>query len=144
MTAPVFYSEPGSTWWPVLWGPVFALVGATVEWTTGPVHVVAWVIVAFLFAGAAAVWVQARRRICSVELTHLTLRQGREELPLDQIAAADEEVGTPMAARVLGGGLAVPRKFESVPLKLWDGTTVLAWAQDGEALRAALRERIDS
>ncbi|CAM3638430.1 hypothetical protein KIPE111705_18235 [Kibdelosporangium persicum] len=144
MSAPVLYSEPGSTWWPVLWGPIFAVVGALVEWMTGPVHTAAWVIVAFLFAGASAVWVQARRKICSVELTHLTLRQGREVIPLEQIVAADEEVGTPMAARVLGGGLAVPRKFDSVPVKLYDGTTVLAWAKDGEALRAALRERIDS
>jgi hypothetical protein len=144
MTQPVLYSEPGSTWWPVLWGPIFAVVGAVIELTTGPVHTLAWVLVAIGFAGAAAIWVQGRRRVCSVELTPVSLRQGRETIDLDKIAAADEEVGTPMAARVLGGGLSVPRKFDSVPIKLTDGTAVLAWAKDGEALRAALRERIDS
>lgn len=144
MIQPVLYAEPGSTWWPVLWGPIFAVVGALVELTTGPVHTLAWVLVAFGFAGAAAIWVNARRKVCSVELTPVTLRQGRETLDVAKIAAADEEVGTPVAARILGGGWAVPRKFEAVPLKLDDGTGVVAWARDGEALRAALRELIES
>ncbi|MET0133228.1 MAG: hypothetical protein ABW215_06505 [Kibdelosporangium sp.] len=144
MIQPVLYAEPGSTWWPVLWGPIFAVVGALVEWTTGPVHTLAWVLVAVLFAGMAAVWANARRNVCSVELTPVTLRQGRETLDVEKIAAADEEVGTPVAARILGGGWSVPRKFEAVPLELRDGTGVVAWARDGEALRAALRELIES
>jgi hypothetical protein len=82
--------------------------------------------------------------MCSVELTPVALRQGRETLDVEKIAAADEEVGTPVAARVLGTGWAVPRKFESVPVRLQDGTTVVAWARDGEALRAALRELVES
>jgi hypothetical protein len=144
VTQPVLYGEPGSTYWPLLWGPIFAVVGALIEWTTGPVHTLGWVLVAFGFAGAAAVWVQGRRRVCSVELTPVSLRQGRETLDVAKIAAADEEVGTPVAARVLGTGWAVPRKFESVPVRLHDGTTVVAWARDGEALRAALRELVES
>jgi hypothetical protein len=144
VTQPVLYSEPGSTWWPVLWGPIFAVVGALVELLTGPVHTLAWVLVAVGFAGAGAVWAQGRRRVCSVELTPVALRQGREVLDVEKIAAADEEVGTPVAARVLGTGWAVPRKFEAVPVRLRDGTTVVAWARDGEALRAALRELIAS
>jgi hypothetical protein len=32
----------------------------------------------------------------------------------------------------------VPRKFTEVPVRLTDGSTVLAWARDGDALRAAL------
>jgi hypothetical protein len=91
-----------------------------------------------------AVWAHGRRNICSVELTPVTLRQGRETLDVEKIEAADEEVGTPVAARVLGGGWSVPRKFESVPVRLQDGTTVVAWARDGEALRAALRELVES
>jgi hypothetical protein len=144
VTQPVLYAEPGSTWWPVLWGPIFAVVGALFEWTTGPVHTLGWTLVAIGFAGAGAIWAQGRRRMCSVELTPVTLRQGRETLDVDKIAAADEEVGTPVAARVLGTGWAVPRKFESVPVRLQDGTTVVAWARDGEALRAALRELVES
>jgi hypothetical protein len=144
VTQPVLYAEPGSTWWPVLWGPIFSLVGALVEWLTGPVHTLAWVLVALVFAGAGAVWANGRRTICSVELTPLTLRQGRETIDVEKIAAADEEVGTPVAARVLGGGWSVPRKFEGVPVRLRDGTTVVAWARDGEALRAALRKLVES
>jgi hypothetical protein len=144
MTQPVLFAEPGSTWWPVAWGPIFAAVGALVELTTGPVHTLGWVLVALVFAGAGAIWANGRRRVCSVELTPETLRQGQETLAVEQIAAADEEVGTSVAARVLGGGWAVPRKFESVPVKLQDGTVVVAWARDGEALRAALRELVES
>jgi len=53
----------------VLWGPIFAVVGALVEWTTGPVHTLGWTLVAVAGAGAGAVWAQGRRRVCSVELT---------------------------------------------------------------------------
>lgn len=144
MTQPVLYSEPGSTWWPALWGPIFAVVGALVEWLTGPVHTLAWTVVAILLAGGGAMWAHGRRQVCSVELTPETLRQGRETLEVAKIEAADEEVGTPVAARVLGTGWAVPRKFESVPLRLKDGTTVVAWAMDGEALRAALQKLVES
>jgi hypothetical protein len=144
VTGDVVYAEPGSTWWPVLWGPVFAIAGALIEWSTGPVHRLAWVLVGIGFAGAAAIWVNGRRRICSVELTRATLRQGRETLDVEKIEAADDEVGTPAGARVLGGGWAVPRKFDAVPVRLKDSTVVIAWARDGDALQAAVRGLIES
>jgi hypothetical protein len=137
------YAESGSSWWPVTWGLVFALVGAGVEALSGPVHVVGWVIVGVGLAGITAVWVQARRRVCSVLLTDVILYQGREPLPVKEIAAVDD-VGTPVGARVLGGGWTVPRKFTEVPLKLADGTVVLAWARDSDALRAALRPLVSA
>jgi hypothetical protein len=144
VTQPVLFAEPGSTWWPVLWGPGFAIVGAMVQWATGPVHTLAWVLFAVAFAGGGAVWANGRRRLWSVELTPVTLRQGRETLDVEKIAAVGEEVGTPVAARVLGGSWAVPRTFEPVPVKLHDGTVVVAWARDGQALRAALRKLVES
>lgn len=134
---PVLYAETGSSWWPVLWGPVFAAVGAGVEATSGPVHGQAWALVALGLFVITLVWVSARRRMCSVRLTPTVLYQGRETLPVARIAGLGE-VGVQMGARVLGGGLAVPRKFTGVPLELDDGTTVLAWAKDGEALQDAL------
>jgi hypothetical protein len=142
--APAIYREPGSSWWPVAWGPIFAAVGALVEALTGPVHGFAWLVVALVMAGAAAIWVNARRKLCSVLLTRETLRQGNEELPVSRIVAVGDEVGTSMGARVLGGSWTVPRKLEGVPMKLDDGTDVLGWAKDGEALRTALRETIDA
>jgi len=132
------YAESGSTWWPVTWGPVFALVGAGVEALSGPVHVLAWVLVGIGLAGLTAIWVQARRRVCSVQLTDEILYQGREPLPVDKIVEVDD-VGTPIGARVLGGGWTVPKRFVEVPLKLADGSVVLAWAKDPDALLAALR-----
>lgn len=137
------YAESGSSWWPVTWGPVFALVGAGVEALSGPVHVLGWVIVGFGLSGITAIWVQARRRVCSVLLTDMILYQGREPLPVKEIAEVDD-VGTPVGARVLGGGWTVPRKFTEVPLKLADGTVVLAWARDSDALLAALRTLVSA
>ncbi len=136
--APVRYAEPGSTWWPATWGLVFALVGAGVEALSGPVHVLTWVLVGAALSGLTLIWVQARRRVCSLRLTADTLYQGREPLPVHRITELDD-VGTPIGARVLGGGWTVPKKFTEVPLRLADGTVVLAWAKDPDAFRAALR-----
>ena len=131
------YAERGSSWWPLLWGPVFAVAGGLVEATTGPVHVLAWTVVGVALAVAAAVWVQARRQAFSVRLTHEVLYQGREELAVARIADI-EDVGPPLGARVLGGGWTVPKRFTEVPLRLRDGSVVLAWARNPDALRGAL------
>ncbi|PPK69419.1 hypothetical protein V5P93_006939 [Actinokineospora auranticolor] len=131
MTQPVLYFEPGSTWWPVLWGPVFGAAGAGVESLTGPVHWFAWWLVGYAFAGMAAVWVAARRRVRRVVLTPVTLQQGREVLEIRRIARV-ADVGVPVGARPLGGGWAVPRKTTEIPLELDDGTVVLAWASAPE------------
>ena len=132
------YAEPGSTWWPVTWGLLFALVGAGAEALSGPVHVIGWVLVGVALSGLTAIWVQARRRVCSVRVTDELLHQGREPLAVSKIVAVDD-VGAPVGARVLGGGWTVPQRFVEVPLKLADGTVVIAWAKDPDALRAALR-----
>lgn len=136
--APELFAEPGSTWWPVLWGPAFAVVGAGAEALAGPVHTIAWVLVGLALAGGAAIWVNARRRLLSVRLTPTTLVQGRETLGVHSIERV-EETEQQMGARVLGGGWAVPRKFIGFPVQLDDGSTVLAWARDGDGLRDALR-----
>jgi hypothetical protein len=138
----VLFAEPGSSWWPVLWGPVFAGVGAALEASTGQVHTVAWVLVGTGLAGVAAIWVHTRRRLLSVRLTRTSLTQGQESIEVRRITEVDE-VGTPAGARVLGGGWTVPRKFTDVPVRLNDGTVVLAWARDGEGLRSALRECVE-
>lgn len=134
---PVLYAEPGSTRWPLLWGPAFAAAGAGLEATTGPVHGVAWLLVGIALFGLAALWVNARRKVYRVELTPATLRQGREELDAATITEVTD-VGPPPGARVLGGGWTTPRRTTEVPLRLDDGTVVLAWALDGEALQQAL------
>lgn len=142
----VVYTEPGSTWWPIAWGPVFALLGAGVEALSGPVHVVDWIVVGVALAGFTWLWVHARRSVCRLELSADTLQQGREALATTEIVEVIDESAedAPVGARVLGGGFTVPNKFHQVPLRLRDGSVVLAWAKQPDALRAALRSLVDS
>ncbi|WP_326945889.1 hypothetical protein OG439_41295 [Amycolatopsis sp. NBC_01307] len=132
------YAESGVSWVAIVWGPVFAVVGALAELVTGgPVHLVGWLLVAFGLCVITIPWVYARRRFLSLEVTTKQLRQGREKVQASELASVTD-VGTPVGARVLGGGWSVPRKYDSLPLKLADGTVVLAWAKDVEALQDAL------
>ncbi|MFL6120813.1 hypothetical protein [Actinophytocola sp.] len=138
----VLYLEPGSTWWPLLWGPAFAAVGAGLEAFTGPVHTVPWLIVAIALFGLAALWVNARRKVYRVELTPSQLTQGRETIDTGTITQVTD-VGAAAGARVLGGGWTAPRKTTEVPIRLEDGTVVLAWALDGEAFQEALADLVE-
>lgn len=149
---PVLYAEPGSSWWPLLWGPVFAVVGVLVEvLTRGPVHVLTWVVLTGVLVASTAVWVYGRRRVCSLRLTPTALSLGREVVPVDAISAVTD-VGGPVGAPVLGGGWTVPKGTTEVPLRLDralrpedppQGRVVLGWARDPEALTSALRSLLD-
>ena len=139
---PVLYAEPGATRWPLLWGPAFAGIGAGVEALSGPVHVVQWLLVGIGLFGVFALWTNARRKVYRVELTPVELRQGRETLPVKDIEQVTD-VGAAPGARILGGGWTVPRKTYEVPLRLDDGSTVLAWARDDDALKAALARLVE-
>lgn len=139
----VLYAERGASGWPVLWGPLFALFGFVVEVVTpGPTHVVMWLLLGGVLAAASAVWVYARRRLCSLRLTPSTLVVGREELEVARIEAVTE-VGAPVGARVLGGGWTAPKGTSEVPLRLVDGSVVVAWALDPEALVEELRPLVE-
>ncbi|MGP4015199.1 hypothetical protein [Saccharopolyspora sp. 5N708] len=143
MTDPVLYSERGSSWWPVLWGPVFALLGLGVEaLTPGPVNTVMWLLIGGALAVVAATWVYGRRRLVSVRLTPTELVQGREELAVSRITAVTE-VGAPVGARVLGGSWTVPKGTGEVPLRVEADEVVLAWAKDPEALTRALTRLVE-
>ncbi len=133
----VLYAEQGSSWWPLLWGPLFAGIGAGSEALVGPVHTVPWLVVGLVLFGFASLWVNARRKVYRVELTPTTLQQGREKLDVSTIAKVTD-VGAATGARVLGGGWTPPRKTGEIPVRLDDGAVVLAWARDDEALREAL------
>ncbi|OZM75247.1 hypothetical protein CFN78_00540 [Amycolatopsis antarctica] len=123
----------------MFWGPGFALTGALLELVAGgPVHTIAWVLVGLTLLVVLSLWVYSRRRFLSVRLTPTHLWQGRESLAVSRIAEVDD-VGSPIGVPVLGGGWSAPRKYEELPLRLDDGSVVLAWARDGVALREALR-----
>ncbi|MPZ84140.1 MAG: hypothetical protein GEV28_28575 [Actinophytocola sp.] len=138
----MLFTERGSSWWPLLWGPLFAVVGAGVEATTGPVHWLPWFGVGVVLFGIAAAWVSARRKVYFVRLTTGTLTQGREHLATSRIAKVTD-VGTPTGAKVLGGGWLAPRKTTEIPVRLDDDKVVLAWARDDDGLREALRRLVE-
>ncbi len=133
----LLYRESGSSWWPILWGPAFALAGYLIELITGPASVGLWTIVGLGLTLAAFLWVYGRVKVGSVRLTTEEAQFGREQLPIAMIEAC-KDVGAPTGARVLGGGWSVPKGTTAVPLRLLDGTVVLGWARDPEALLAAL------
>lgn len=135
MEQPTLYAEPGASWWPLLWGPVFALLGLGVEAVTGAVRPLLWFFVALLLFLPTALWVQGRRRLYAVRLTPVALHQGREELAIRDVEAV-EDVQPRSGAKVLGGGWTLPRGTEDVPIRLTDGTVVMGWARDADALRA--------
>jgi hypothetical protein len=134
----VLYRESGSSWWPLSWGPAFAVCGYLVELITGPASAALWTIVGLVLTLCAVVWVNLRVKTGSIELTAEDARFGREKLPVAMIETCTD-VGVPTGAKVLGGGWSVPKGTSAVPLRLVDGTVVLGWARDPEALLAALR-----
>ncbi|GGU29840.1 DUF3093 family protein [Lentzea flava] len=134
----MLYRESGSSWWPLLWGPAFAVAGYLIELITGPASVALWTAVGLGLTLGAVLWVYGRIKTGSVALTAEEAQFGRERLPVSMIEAC-RDVGAPAGARVLGGGWSVPKGTTAVPLRLLDGTVVLAWARDPEALLAALR-----
>lgn len=134
----VLYEHPGARWSAVWFGPVFAALGALAVYLSGPVNVVLWLVVGVCLTAATALWVGARRAVCTVRLTEDVLSVGREHLAVGRIRSVDG-VAAPVGARVLGEVWAVPKRFTPVPLRLDDDSVVVAWARDGERLRSALR-----
>lgn len=140
----MLYEENGSSYWPLVWAPAFAVAGIGFDAVTGaPPHLFGWTVVGLVLLLFTTLWVYARRRFLTVRLTGTTLTQGREELPVDRIADVDD-VGTPVGTRVLGGGWSVPRKYEELPIRLTDGSVVLAWARDVDSMKAALSTLISA
>lgn len=141
----VVYQEPGASGWALLWAPAFAVAGYVSEVVSDvPPHTVMWWALGGGLLVLTLMWVAARRRFLCVRVSRSQLWQGRECLLTEQIAqivevpAAQSPEWSFAGARVLGGGLTVPRKHDALPLRLHGGTVVLAWARDGEALRAAV------
>ncbi|MDX8144612.1 DUF3093 family protein [Lentzea sp. BCCO 10_0061] len=134
----MLYRESGSSWWPLVWGPGFAVAGYLIELITGPASVALWAIVGLVLTLCAVLWVNLRVKTGSVALTTEEAQFGREKLPVAMIQAFTD-VGAPTGAKVLGGGWSVPKGTTAMPLRLVDGTVVLGWARDPEAFLAALR-----
>lgn len=139
----VLFAEAGSSYRPVLAGPVFGVLGLLGELALGgPVSAALWVGAAVVISGFALILVRAKRQFGSVSVTPEQARFGQETVAVADIAGVDD-VGAAVGARVLGGGWAVPKGTDGVPVQLVDGSRALAWARDTEALRDALRGVLD-
>lgn len=145
----LFY-EPGARWRAVSYGPVFCVIALVIELFTGPVvHWFALTLFALILAGIVYVQVAAARRHVSVLLTETALRQGAEEVPLDEIEEvlpeADPYADEPQrweSARSLGELSGVPRRRRPIGLLLRDGSFAQAWARDDDGLRESLTEAV--
>ncbi|WP_033436618.1 hypothetical protein [Saccharothrix sp. NRRL B-16314] len=142
MDQPTLYVESGASWWPLLWGPVFALLGVGVEGLTGTFRPLLWFVVALGLFLPTVLWVQGRRRLYAVRLTPVALHQGREELAIGDVETVDG-VEPRAGVKVLGGGWDLPRGTEAVPIRLVDGTVVMGWARDADALRTGMARLLE-
>ncbi len=140
------YTERGASWRPLGVVVLLCLVGVLVDaFLPGrTVHLLGWVLAFVAVAGVIGIASYARMQFGTVTVTATTLRVGREALPLSTVdysyLADDEAGGPPVGARILGGGMAVPKGRLPMPLRLTDGTVVLVPCRDPAALRAALIE----
>jgi hypothetical protein len=169
---PLFF-ENGASWYWVLTGPLAAVImlGIEINSGLGPRPVVpAFFLV--MVSGFLALQIKAARIHTSVELTADTLRQGTEELRIDEIVRVIPEPAVPLKkaaarpllgmrypralaneddgsapkwqySRALGELSGVPRGRVGIGLKLTQDRTVQAWARRHAALRAALNELIE-
>lgn len=156
MTTPVatLYSEPGSRWTTLLYGPGFAGAGMLWDRSIGAgLHWVAWVFVAVLISAVVSIQVVAGRRHASVELTDTRLRQGTETVELAEILEIFPEPDPDRGpdgmeawevARALGELRGVPRRRTGIGLRLDSGGLVQAWAINDGALRKALEHAVGS
>ncbi len=139
VTAPVLHREIGASWWALATPPALCATGVLVEaMLGGRVHLLGWAAALALLLPFAVLNVRARRRFRSVDVTPDAARFGPETLPLTDVADVIDG-DPPPGARVIGGGLTAPRGTAEVGLRLVDGTTVVGFAQQPDALRDALR-----
>lgn len=139
----VLHLEEGASWWTLAVGPALGVSGAVIEALLGgPVHVLGWTLAALLLTAFAVLNIRARRRYVSVRVTPVAAQFGPEWVPLADIAEVLDG-DPPPGARVLGGGLTVPRRTTEVALRLTDGATVVGFSRRPDALREALRLALD-
>jgi hypothetical protein len=166
------FFENGASWYWVLTGPVAAaiMLGIEINSGLGPRLVVPGFFLVMV-SGFIALQVKAARIHTSVELTPDTLRQGTEELRIDEIVRVIQEPAQPMKSatarplmtllyprahkeddgtapkwqysRALGELTGVPRGRVGIGLKLTQDRTVQAWARRHGTLRVALNDLVE-
>jgi hypothetical protein len=139
----VTYRESAVSWRPVITFCALWIVGVIVDDLIGSIHWVGWLLAFLAIGGVLAVVAVARQRFAAVVVDRETLRVGQESIVLSTVDVEyfDQDAGGPPAgARILGGSWSVPKERSALPIRLMDGTVVLAPCQDPEQLRGALQQ----
>lgn len=139
------YRENAATWRPLAIVCALWIIGVVVDGILGRVHWWGWVIALLAVGGVVGVVSIAKQRFSAVAVDGTTLRVGHESLPLSTVDSSyfgTDSSGPPAGARILGGAWSVPKGRSALPIRLHDGTVVLAPCKDPVALRTALARRL--
>ena len=145
----VLFYEQGASWWWILAGPASAIAMVLIQVSAGyGIQLLVPGIFFVLVTGFLAIQVKAARIHTSVELTPDQLRQGTENLSIDDIVRIYPEPTGPDApkwqsARALGELTGVPRGRTGIGLKLTNDRAAQAWARKHHQLRAALTHLVE-
>ena len=141
------YVEPGGSWRP-LWivaGVCVAFVALDVVLPGADIAPLVWVLFLVAVLGTVALGCLSARRVWTVRVEGRgpdgALTVGRERVRLSDVDAVHlraVDSGVDAGAPVLGGGWSLPRGTEPVPIRLTDGSVVMGWARDADALRTEL------
>jgi hypothetical protein len=145
----VLFHEQGASWWWLVAGPASAVAMALIQMSAGyGIQLLAPGIFFVLVTGFLWIQVKAARIHTSVELTHEALRQGTEQIRIDDIVRIYPEPEGPdepkwHSARAIGELTGVPRGRTGIGLKLTNERAAQAWARRHRQLRAALTHTVE-
>ncbi|HEX3816464.1 MAG TPA: DUF3093 family protein [Mycobacteriales bacterium] len=140
------YAERAASWRPVGAVVGLCLLGFIVDLALPGhhAHTLGWALALLAIGGVVAIAAFARMQFGSVTVTDTRLRVGRETIPLSTVDISyfedDEAGGPPVGARILGGGMAVPKGRSAMPVRLVDGTVIVVPCRHPDRLRDSLLE----
>jgi hypothetical protein len=145
----VLFYEQGASWWWLIAGPIAAVAMALIQKSAGyGIEPLVPGIFFVLVTGFLWIQVKAARIHTSVELTPDHLRQGVEQLRIDDIVRIypepkGEDEPKWMSARALGELTGVPRGRTGIGLRLSNDRSAQAWARKHQQLREALTHLVE-
>lgn len=145
----VLFYEPGASWVWILAGPAAGIAMAMIQVWGG--YGIQWVVPGLflvLVTGFLGIQIKAARIHTSVELTPDHLRQGTEQIRVDDIERIYPEPKGPDApkwqsSRALGELTGVPRGRTGIGLKLTNDRGAQAWARKHQVLRGELTRLVE-
>jgi len=145
----VLFYEQGASWMWLLAGPAAGIAMALIQMSSG--YGFQWIVPTIFFVlvtGFLSVQVKAARIHTSVELTPEHLRQGAEQISVDDIVriypeAKGRDEAKWQSARALGELTGVPRGRTGIGVKMTNDRTAQAWARKHQQLRTVLTQLVE-